>query len=114
MEKWKEYFMRLLGRVKQKVVRGARRERREEDAERKIGKEKIMRVIRKLKDGKAAGIDGILSEAWKYGEEKKEQWAWKFCNKVWRGERWPENWKKGIIAPIVKKREGKRVKKHRR
>jgi len=32
----------------------------------------VRNVIRKLKDGKAMGEDGIPNKAWKYGEEKVE------------------------------------------
>jgi len=35
------------------------------------------------------------------------EWIWSFCNKVWKGEGWPERWKEG--APVVKKKEGERV-----
>lgn len=40
-----------------------------------------------MKDGKAAGIDEISSEAWKYGGEKVEGWLWRFYNRVWKGKR---------------------------
>lgn len=36
-------------------------------------------------------------------------WMWEFCNKVWRGEGWPESWKEGAIVPIMKKGERERV-----
>lgn len=32
-----------------------------------------------------------------------------YLGKVWKGERWLENWKEGIIVLIRKKREGKEV-----
>lgn len=42
-----------------------------------------------MKIGKAARLDGIANEVWKYREEVREL-VGDFCNKVWRGERWPE------------------------
>lgn len=62
----------MLGRVDHKVVRGGRRERGG-DLEENIGREEIRRVIGKLKDGKAVGIGGIPSKAWKYTGEKLEE-----------------------------------------
>lgn len=41
--------------------------RGENDKKREIEKEKIRRVMRSLKEKKAAGDDGILEEVWKYG-----------------------------------------------
>lgn len=52
MGEWKEYFMRLLGGVEHKIVRGVRRASGGEDLKENIGKEKIRRVIGKLKGGK--------------------------------------------------------------
>jgi len=63
MAEWKEHFMRLLGGVEGRVVKGGRERSREgERSEEKISKEKVRRVLKKLKEGKAAGVDGIPSE----------------------------------------------------
>lgn len=35
------------------------------------------------------------------------------CNRVWRGEGWPERWKEGIIVQLVKKGTGDRVENYR-
>lgn len=32
--------------------------------------------------GKAAGVDGLGNELWKFGEREVRDWAWRFCNKV--------------------------------
>lgn len=66
-EEWKEHFMRLLGRVESKVRKGEGKDRRYEEKE--ISVEEVREAINKLKDEKAAGIDGIPGEVWKYGEE---------------------------------------------
>jgi len=47
-------------------------------------------VVGKLKDGKAMEMDGILNEVWRYGGEGTEEWEWGICNRIWRGEGWPE------------------------
>lgn len=38
--------------------------------------------------------------------------AWRVCNNVWRGKRWPEDWKDGII-PIKKNGKGESVEDYR-
>ena len=72
-------------------------------------------MIRKLKDGKAVGMDEIPNVAWKYGGggERMEEWVEEICRKVWRGEGWTEGWKEGIIVPIVKKGQSVRVEEYR-
>ncbi|XP_046590251.1 uncharacterized protein LOC124293438 [Neodiprion lecontei] len=84
-----------------------------EDGKGELQREEIEKVIGKLRDGKAPGGDGIVSKVWRYGGEEMEQWIWKTCNRVWVGEGWPRDWREGLIAPIVKKGEGKRVEEYR-
>lgn len=60
--------MRLLEKVKGRMVKGGEKKRRSE--EKKINKEEIREAIIKLKDGKAAGIDGVCRE--KYGSTEKK------------------------------------------
>jgi len=113
MEEWKKYFMRLLGRVEGRVVKGMGIREVGGKEERDIGEEEIKRAIRRLGKGKASGIDGIPGEVWKYGGEEIERWAGEFCNRIWRVKGWPEEWKERIIMPIVKKREGGKVNDYR-
>ncbi|XP_068991496.1 trichohyalin-like [Neodiprion pinetum] len=112
-QEWREYFMGLLGGVESKVTEGGESVNRKGDGEGELQREEIKKVIGKLRDGKAPGGDGIVSEGWRYGGEEMEQWIWKTCNRVWVGEGWPEDWREGLIAPIVKKGEGKRVEEYR-
>lgn len=57
MEVWREYFMRLMGGMEGRVVRGGGR-RVVEVGEREISRKKIG----SLKDGKAAGMDEVPNE----------------------------------------------------
>ena len=75
---------------------------RGEDEEGDIGKEEIRRVVRGLKDGKAMGGDGIPNEVWKYGGVEVEEWLGEVCNRVWKGEGWLEDWRVGVVVPVVK------------
>ncbi|XP_020298810.1 uncharacterized protein LOC109863043, partial [Pseudomyrmex gracilis] len=52
----------------------------EEEDEKDIDREKVKRAIRKMKERKASGIDGIPEEIWKYGEEDIERWVKEFYN----------------------------------
>jgi len=73
MEEWEEYFKGLLGGVERRVVQGEdRREGREKEEDLRI--EEIRGILRKVKDGKALGVDGVPGEVWKYGGEGMEEW----------------------------------------
>jgi len=74
MEEWEEYFKELLGGVERRVVQGKnRRGRREEEED--LRREEIRGILKKVKDGKALGVDGIPGEAWKCGGEGMEEWV---------------------------------------
>lgn len=112
MKVWREYFITLLEGVKGRVIRGGGK-RVGEDGELEISREEIRETVCGLKDRKAAGMDEVPSEVWKYEGEEVERWVWIYCNKVWRGEEWPDCFKEGIIVPIIKKGEGERVEEYR-
>jgi len=53
-----------------------------------MSREKIGRVVRQLKDGKAMGVDGIPNEVWKYDGKEIKEWMWGICGgMVWKGKR---------------------------
>jgi len=66
MEEWEEYFKGLLGVVERRMVQGEDRRREEEED---LRLEEIRGILRKVKDGKALGVDGVSGETWKYGGE---------------------------------------------
>lgn len=71
-------------------------------------------AIRKIKEIKATGLDGIPGKVWKYEREEVREWLGNFCRRMWKGEGWPEDWKEEKIILIVKKGEGTKVEEYRR
>lgn len=60
-------------------------ERDSGEGEEEISREETDRVVRKLKEGKALGGDGIVNKVWKYGGEDVKEWLWEICNRTWKG-----------------------------
>lgn len=82
LKEWKEYFMGLLGEEEERI---SREKVGEEEVERigvgreqDISKEEIKEALRRMRIGKASGIDEIPNELWKGGEEL-EGWIVEFC-----------------------------------
>ncbi|XP_017880858.1 uncharacterized protein LOC108625382 [Ceratina calcarata] len=73
--------------------------------------EEVREAVRKLKERKAMGVDGIPNETWRFGGERTVVLAWEICRRVWRG--WPQGWKEEITVPIVKKGTGLKVEEYR-
>jgi hypothetical protein len=61
------------------------------------------KAIKKLKNGKAAGVDDIQAELLKYGGDELIRRITTLCNKIWTTGEIPEDWCDGIIIPIPKK-----------
>ena len=68
-----------------------------------IKKEEVKKQIENLKREKAAGGDGISNEVWIYGTEEVIERLVEIMNGVWKGEGFPQKWRKGVICPIHKK-----------
>jgi hypothetical protein len=103
MEEWRKYISELLGGDENRQEKEKRQHKVGEIEE--ITREEIEQQLRKLKRKKAPGRDGIQNESWIYGTEREVDRLLEIMNGVWKGEGFPQEWKKGIICPIYKKGE---------
>jgi len=84
IEEWENHFKRLLGGVEGRVVQGTdRKGSREWEAE--LGRVEIGKILARVRDGKAVGVDRISRKAWKYGGEKRSEYG--RCAIGYEGER---------------------------
>ena len=65
--------------------------------------EEIRKAIRRLKNNKAPGTDGIAAELVKNGVARLENEIHQIVTEVWDNESMPCDWNLGIIYPIYKK-----------
>lgn len=110
-KEWRKYFMDLMGRSENKVKGGERRI--EETTGNELERGEVEAVLRNLKRGKVAGEDGLVNEVWRYEGEEVKKGIWEICG-IWKREGWPDDWNTGIVVPIVKKGEGRKVEEYRR
>ncbi|XP_033314469.1 golgin subfamily A member 6-like protein 1 [Bombus bifarius] len=116
-EEWKNHCMETLEGTESKEDRrtAVRREEEESKEEREdnIEKEEVILQIRKLKEKKATGEDGLENEVWKYVPKEVGEALWVMLGKIWNGKGIPEDWRKGVICPIYKKEDKGAVKSYR-
>lgn len=90
--------------IKEKVEQ--REEKREVGGE--LDKETEMRelemALKKAENGKAAGEDGCINEILKMGGEPMKRSLLVLFQTMWREEKVPIDWARGIIVPIFKER----------
>ena len=106
IRRWKEHFEDLLNVESESSasingwgMAGRRRDVRREDG---ISRVEVVEAMKKIKTGKAPGIDGVCGEMLKYGGDSIVEWIWKLCKLAWEEGRVPEDWKSGIIVPLYK------------
>ena len=67
-----------------------------------ITREEVIGRVRKLKNGKSAGIGGITGEMIKNGGDSVMDWIWKLCNKAFLEGVVPKDWSRPVIVPLYK------------
>ena len=98
-QRWKEYFDNLLNHESPRERRETRTEGRERDVE-DISGEEVRTWLRKMKKGKAQGPDDIPVEAWIALGNKGVEFLVKFFNRLLRGEKMPDEWRRSVLVPL--------------
>ncbi|BHF70886.1 hypothetical protein SprV_0401393900 [Sparganum proliferum] len=70
-------------------------------------------AIRKLRNNKAPGEDGIPSEIFKFCVDTLAPWLHEVIKRAWRDEVVPDDWDLGILVPILKKGDKTRCENYR-
>ena len=73
----------------------------------------VDRAVKKMKSGKAAGVDGVVAELLKHGGVWMMESLWRLCATVFRGEKVPLDWLRAIKVPVKKKGRGDRYDEYR-
>jgi hypothetical protein len=66
-------------------------------------RQEVAEVIKKMKNNKLPGEDGIVAEMIKYGGEGLENAIHRLIYRIWDEETMPESWKMGRYVPFSKK-----------
>ncbi|KAF1010546.1 MAG: hypothetical protein GAK29_05048 [Acinetobacter bereziniae] len=100
--RWKEYFEELYGKevadeaTKKTVENGCLKEIET------ITEDEVMKAIRSLRNGKAAGNDGVTGEMLKYGGDLLRELMSELYNVCAQSARVPDDWKCAVLVPLYK------------
>ena len=103
-QRWKEYFDNLLNHENPRERRETITEGRERDVE-EISGEEVRTGLRKMKKRKAQGPDDIPVEAWIALGNKGVEFFVNFFNRLLRGEKIPDEWKRSVLVFCTKVKE---------
>ncbi|KAL1445920.1 hypothetical protein WDU94_013975 [Cyamophila willieti] len=109
--KWVQHFKQLLN--KETSAEGEQLEQSEETRQRvnttntehdePPSIDEIRKAIQKMRNNRAPGEDGIVTELIKYGGDVLVKHLQEIIKDIWDNERMPDKWNIGIICPIHKK-----------
>lgn len=105
-EVWRKHFMELLEGVENldnDREEYLNEEKGESEGEAELEEEEIRRVVKNMKKKKAAGVDGIPMEAWKYVGARVWRKFVELMKRIWKEGAVPTDWKTSIIVPLYKK-----------
>ena len=101
LKKWKEYFDKLMNEETNRdpMTEKAEVVNKEVNC---LSKEEVKNVIKRMKKGKAAGLDELPVEVWKCMGKMGIKSLTKLFNKLLMSERMPEEWRRSVLIPIYK------------
>ena len=105
MNRWKEYFVGLLGGDAQREEEYSRQDVESEMEEECIGMEEVRAAIAKLKKGKAPGVHGISAEMLKAGGRVVAGWLHMIINLMWMKGEVPAEWDEGSYCVHSQERQ---------
>jgi len=74
-----------------------------EDRDNDILEEEIRKAVKRMKNNRSPGLDGVVGEMIKYGGEGVIKELHQICKIAYREGRTPEEWKKSVIIVLHKK-----------
>ena len=106
LKRWSEYYEQLLnvddGRIA--MLTDARVYGIEENMrmETEVSVDDVRKAVKKLKKGKAPGVDGITSEMLRYGGDSILEWLTRVCRVCLAVGKVPKDWQRAIVVPLYK------------
>ena len=62
---------------------------------------------------KASGGDGILAELFQILKDDAVKVLHSICQQIWKTQQWPQDWKRSVFIPILKKGNAKECSNYR-
>ena len=68
---------------------------------------KVKRALESITTNKASGGDGIPVELFQILKDDAVEVLHSVCQRIWKTQQWPQDWKRSVFIPIPKKRNAK-------
>ena len=61
---------------------------------------------------KASGGDGIMAELFQILKDDAVKVLQSICQQIWKTQQWPQDWKRSVFIPVLKKSNAKKCSKY--
>ena len=68
----------------------------------------VKRALGSITTNKASGGDGIPVELFQILKDDDVKVLYSICQKIWKTQQWPQDWKRSVFIPIPKKGNAKK------
>ena len=104
IEEWFDHFKNVLEKeIDEEEEADLDSDNGDDVLDRPISREEVLLAIRKLKNNKAAGPDGIIGEMLKYAGDPVVDFLVKLFNILFDRGIFPDSWSESILLPLFKK-----------
>ncbi|KAI8487889.1 hypothetical protein Bbelb_343370 [Branchiostoma belcheri] len=107
-KRWEDYFEELFNPVEGNNTTEQFRPRYPDHEEPNMIEEEVRTAVRTSPKNKAAGTDGIITEAIVTCGETGAKWLTSIFQKVWEERRVPEDWQRAVVVSIWKRKGSKK------
>ena len=73
---------------------------------------KVKWTLRSITTNKASGGDGIPAELFQVLKDDAVKVLHPICQQIWKTQQWPQDWKRSVFIPILKKGNAKECSKY--
>ena len=70
---------------------------------------KVKWTLGSITVNKVSGGDGIPVELFQILKDDAVKMLHSICQQIWKTQKWPQNWKRSVFIPIVKKGNPKKI-----
>ena len=101
LKRWKEYFEKQMNEENNRDPRTEEPEVVNEEVN-CVSREEVKNALKRMKKGKTVRPDELPVEVWKCVGEMGIEFLTRLFNRLFMGERMPEEWRRSVLIPIYK------------
>ena len=110
IKRWNKCFEKLMNEENERYLRGLGDPNH--GVVRDISRDEVVLGLKKIKNGKAPGPDGLPIETWRALRNEGIDTLWSLMQMIFHEERMPDSWIQSMLIPIFKDKGDVQLRMH--